>query len=207
MIPIKLRKKIFFKLAQVSTTTAPAAPTAPASPAAPASPTTPDTSVAANEQMVNVNLGEPPDFNPTNLYPTLTKAFAPNALGVINRLSNYINDAIFYASNGQYSLKNFYNVNFNFSPTMIPSTNRNLNFLAMFAKEMYKELYNSNNAYTAPLNKELYSNKINALLQSQYLNNLSQVNPNSQLAKKMGGNVKIEVINILKLLLGVAPTK
>lgn len=182
MIPFKLRKKILYKLAQIS----PIAPT---------------------EKEVNQapNIGTPPQFIATNMYPTLTTAFSSAVVEKINKLSDYLNDCIFYSSAGKYNMKFLYNMNFNFTPTI--SDNKDLKYLMLFAKEFYKNIYNSGNVYTKPLNQKEFKDKFNILLQSQYLNNLSQTNPTGQLAIKMGGNIKPNIINDLKALLAIAPTQ
>lgn len=185
MLPIQKRKEFFYKLSQ---TAMPPVPT---------------------EQTVNQtpNIGPPPTFIASNIYPSLTKGFSSGAVTIINNLSTYINNALFYASAGEYSLPKLYNLNFNFSPTIIPDANRDLKNLTLFAKQIYSEIYNAGNAYSVPLKEKEFKDKITTLLGSFYLNNLSQVNPTSQLSIKMGGNIKTDIIDLLRSLLNVAPTE
>lgn len=185
MIPFKIRKKILNKFAQAMPLDTP------------------------SEKFVNknTNLGTPPSFTASDKYPALRTAFNSNAISIINNLSSYLNQALFYASDGNYTMSKLFSINFNFSPTMIPNVNRDLKFLVLFAKEVYNTIYNAGNKYIDLLKKEEYVNKINNLLQSQNLNNLSQTNPTGQLSIKMGGNIKTDIINFLRLLLNIAPTQ
>ena len=152
------------------------------------------------------NIGTPASFVASDRYPTLRKGFAPDAISVINNLSNYINSALFYASGGNYSLSKLYYINFNFSTTDIPPVNKDLKNLLLFSKELYTQIYNSGNQYIDKLSEEEFTFKVNILLGSQNLNNLSQTNPSGPLSIKMGGDVKVDIISYLRLLLNIAPS-
>ena len=159
------------------------------------------------EKLVNETptVGTPSNFSASNLYPSLRKAFSSEAINVIDELSNYISKALFYASNGMYSLNKLYSINFNFSTTAIPPVNKDLRNLLLFSKELYTQIYNNGNQYTNKLKKDSFLSKIEILLQSQNLNNLSQTNLSGQLSIKMGGDVKVDIISYLRLLINIAP--
>lgn len=183
MIPFRIRKRLLTKLAQSVN--------------------------IPTEEKVNEkpNIGTPPNFSASSKYPGLRKGFSPNAITIVDNLSSYMNKALFYASDGQYNMTKLSSNNFNFSPTMIPSTNRDLKNLLLFSKEIYSHIYNSGNNYESLLNAKDYKFKINTLLQSQNLTSLAQTNPTGQLAMKMGGNIKTDIINLLNSLISISPTE
>lgn len=183
MTSSKIRQKLLIKISQPSLTM--------------------PTEKAVSETL---NIGVPTSFAASDRYPTLRKAFDSNAINVINDLSTYINSALFYASGGTYSLSKLYTINFNFSTTDIPPVNKDLKNLLLFSKELYVQIYNSGNQYINKLSEDEFNFKINTLLRSQNLNNLSQTNPSGPLSIKMGGDVKVDIISYLRLLLNIAPS-
>lgn len=196
MKSIILRRRILSKLAQQATTSAESG-----SPATPA-PTTPAAPPAT--------AGSPPSFIASAKYPSLYKAFSIEAANIIDQFSSYLNKCIFYASNGQHSMEKLFQIGFNFSTTSIPSNlkdAKDLKHLMLFGQEVFKILYNSGNTYNAQLNKSEYLSKINPLIQSSNLNVISASNPNGELYMKMGGDIKTNLLNLLKKLLSIAPTK
>lgn len=151
------------------------------------------------------NLGTPPSFSASSKYPSLRKAFDNASIETIDNLSKFINSSLFYASNGKYNILKLANDNFNYTASDIPSTAKDLRLLLLFAKDIYNTLYNRGIEYENKLNKNQYLNKINSLLESINLNNLSQINPSSQLAVKLGTNIKTEIIDTLNYMKNIAP--
>ena len=195
MSSIILRKKIFKKLAQQAPAT-----TAP----------TPTTTTPAATSAPPTTIGSPSNFSASSKYPSLYKAFSTEAVNIIDQFSSYLNKCIFYASDSAQSMEKLFQLGFNFSTTSIPSNlkdAKDLKHLMLFGQEVFKILYNSGSAYTAQLNKAEYLSKINPLIQSSNLNVLSSSNPSGILYMKMGGDIKNNLINLLKKLLAIAPTK
>ena len=162
----------------------------------------PDTTVSAMP-----NLGTPPIFIASNKYPSLRKGFSNNAIAMIDKLSTVLNNALFYASNGEFYMDKLFQQNFNYSITDLPSSARDLRLLLLFVKNIFMQFYNNGVAYTQMLNKQQYEEKVNSLLKSPNLDSLSRLNPSSQLAVKLGVNLKTQIIEILNYMLTIAPTK
>jgi hypothetical protein len=164
----------------------------------------PTTDKAAN---IVPNLGTPPNFNPTNK-DSILKAFnTPGAYRVIEQMANELNKAMFYASTGQYNLQNAFQTGFTYTDATFSPASKDLKAIVLFAKEFYIKIYNSGINYTSALTKKEYLDKINYLLNIQNLEKLSQVNPSSQLATKIGVNIKEKFKNFLTTLITLAPTK
>lgn len=189
-MPIRLRKKFLQALAQAQSDT-------------PSEAIDPDKTVKLKTEQ---DIGTPPSFIPSNLYPTLRKAFAPDAVLIIDQLSQLLNECIFYSANGDLDMVKLFQVNFNYSPT-IASKSRDLQFLISFAKEVYSKLYNNANPYNDSLKESEFKEKVNSLLQSPSINSLTQANPNSILGKKLGTNIKSKFLEYFKSLLNIKPTK
>jgi len=171
---IILRKRIFKKMAQAAPTPLP-----------------------TNQQIASdVVSGSPPSFVATNWYPSIITAFQTKNTGLINRLSNLINDALFYASDGKVHLPWMRSVNFMFGVDQAPSID--LKNLMIFSKLLYNNIFtNLGQAYTQPLNTDQIKEKIDKLTQSTQFNNLTQTGASSQLSTKIGGNLKELIRNNL----------
>jgi len=171
IMSVILRKKILKKLAQ-------AAPTVPAS------------STAA-PSVINAT---PPSFIASNWYPGIIVAFQPKNTNLINSLSNLVNNALFYSSDGEVYLQWMRSVNFTFGTDQSQSVD--LKNLMQFSKLLYNTLFtNMGQAYLKQLEPEEVKEKIDHLSQSPQLNNLSQTG--TQLSTKIGGNLKELIKNNL----------
>lgn len=141
--------------------------------------------------------GSPPTFIATSYYPSYILAFSTKNIPIINGLSDVLNQALYYSSNGKVHLPWMRSVNFNITTSNIPSID--LRNLMEFSKQIYNQLYTNLGAtYTKPLTKEEITSKVNLLRNSNYLNNLSSTNVISgQLGSKLGGNLKTIIHNYL----------
>lgn len=154
------------------------------------------------------NTGTPPTFQASSRYPSLRIAFnTSGAINIIDNLSSYLNNALFYASNGKYYMQQLFQQGFNYSASDLPTSAKDLKLLLLFTKEIFVQIYNRGAGYTKPLTKEEFTRKISLLLENQNLMDLSQVNPTGQLSIKMGGNIKTDLIKFLTLLLNVSPSQ
>ncbi len=168
----------------------------------PEDPTTTDTEVK------NEEIGAPSNFDPFSKYPSLRTAFnSSGASEIISRLCSFLNNCVHYSSNGDLDLNLLASSSFSYSGTNLNQDNKDLKFLVLFSKDLYQNIFNNGIAYKSPLSKQEFLLKVNKLIKSQNLNNLSQTNPKSILYKKTGGNIKTQILSILNNLLAVAPSK
>jgi hypothetical protein len=186
MSNIKYRIKFLYKIAQA----VPASPATPTSPEAPASPKAPEAAKATT-----ITLGEPPAFSASSRY-NLRNGFPANVIAIIDKLCNYLNRAMYFASNGKYNMEKSYQQGFKSDATDIPSQNVELRHIIGFTKEVFDTLLNKGTAYTTLVNKENFLDKISTLLNSQHLNNLSRINPAGPLASKLA-DPKTFIISLL----------
>lgn len=170
---MKARLKILNKIAQTTTT---------------------QTTDAVNQ--TNSVSGAPPEFTATNYYPSIIIGFTSKNVPWINGLTNVLNLALFYTSNGQVNLTWMKNNNFNIGTTAIPS--QDLKNIANFCKVLYQNIYtNLGQNYQQPLNTQQIAEKINILNNNQFLNNLPTTMISGQLQSKLGGNLKTIIKNYL----------
>lgn len=133
--------------------------------------------------------GSPPAFNASDYYPSMRIGFQTKNIPWINGLANLLNTSMFYAGGGKVSLPWMRSVNFTFGTDQVPSVD--LRNIMNFTKLVYSQLFtNLGQAYQQPLTPEQIAEKIEILRNSQFYNNLSQVNPTGQLSTKIGGNLK-----------------
>lgn len=174
MLPRQLRLKLWEKIAQ----------TPPAN--------TPTTQVA---QTTTVS-GSPPVFVASDWYPSVIVGFQSKNTPIINGLSNLLNTALFYTSNGQVHLPWMRQQNFVFGSDQFPDPN--LRNLMNFSKLVYQQIFTNMGApYQQPLTQPQIAEKIALLRNSPFLGNLSATNPTSQLATKISGNVRELITNYL----------
>lgn len=139
--------------------------------------------------------GTPPGFISTDYY-SIILAFTPKNAVIINTLTNTLNLALFYASNGKIHLPWMKSVNWNFDTSNIKDID--LKNLMLFSKQLFNTLFTDTGAqYSKQLSSTEIANKINTLKNSQYLTNISGTNPMGQMATKIGGNIKTLITNYL----------
>jgi len=140
--------------------------------------------------------GSPPTFIATDYYPSIILGFSAKNAPIINGLSNLLNNALYYSSNGQVNLSWMRSNNFNFGTSQVPSID--LKNIMELCKLLYNKIYTDlGQSYKKTLTSEEISEKVKLLDNSQYLSNLSSVQPTSQLATKIGGNLKTLIHNYL----------
>ena len=139
--------------------------------------------------------GDPRPFVPTQWYPTLAIGFGTRNANIINGFAKLLNVSLYYASSGQVQMDWMRTVNFNFGIDQSPSLE--LKYLMGFAKEIFKQLYNSGLKFTKALTPQEISERVNMLRQSQYVSNLPQTNPSGPLGIKIQGNLKTLILDYL----------
>jgi hypothetical protein len=139
--------------------------------------------------------GSPKAFIATNYYPIIL-AFSSRNAPLINGLTNILNNALYYSSNGKIEMDWMKNANFNFDISNTPS--EDLRNLMGFAKQLYLQVYTNNGQLDKrALTAQEISGRLNPLKFSQYLNNMNATGVTSQLNTKIGGNTKTLINNYL----------
>jgi len=174
MSSIRIRRKIFEKLAQANPTAA----------------------IPSKEQVKTQSVsGSPPPFSAIQSYPTLALAFNQRNANVIEQISNLLNTVLYYTSNGQIHMRWMRSVSFNFGLTNIISTD--LIHVMNFCKQLFVQFFNSGQNYKVALTPEQIAEKVGALNNSPALTTMSSTNPMGPLSTKIQGNVKTLIINLL----------
>ena len=138
--------------------------------------------------------GAPPQFQ--SLFPSINIGFSATIVNQITQLSNYLNNVLFYLSEGKYNISQLYNNLANINTSSI--VDQDLKKIVEFSKLVIQHLYNNKFAFQKPLSNDEVRNRIDLLLNSQFLNNLANTNPTGQLAIKTNGNVKTNIKNFLQ---------
>jgi len=140
--------------------------------------------------------GTPPTFIASEWYPSIIIGWQSKNVPWINGLTSLINTALFYTSNGQIHIPWMRAQNFFFQLDQIPSVD--LRNLMNFTKLMYNQIFtNLGYSYQQSLTPQQITAKVNILRNSPFLLNLSLTNPSSQLASKIGGNLRQFIVNYL----------
>jgi hypothetical protein len=140
--------------------------------------------------------GTPPVFLASSIYPSLIIGFTAKNVPWINGLSNVLNEALYYSSNGQVNLTIMRNNNFTTDTSQMPS--EDLKNIAIFCKMVYQYLFTNKGAnFTQALTPQEISEKVNFLNNHQSLNNLPVSMSSGQLTAKLGGNLKTIIKNYL----------
>lgn len=160
----KLRKKILEKLAQQATTTPqPAQQQVPPAPAILAS----------------------------TAYPNIRSGYTSAQINIIDSLVSKLNNAAQLATNGSYNLQVLKNNSFIFDPSSFPSPDQKN--LLLFFSQVFHRLMNNGNRFEAPVSSQQLSTNVSALLRSQALMNLSQINPTGPVAQKVSPNLQQDI--------------
>lgn len=142
--------------------------------------------------------GAPPNFIASNFFPSLILGFSSRNLPIINSIGSLLNTAIFFASDGYGSLERLREQNFSFPADQ---SQNDLKSLVQFAGQVNSLLFTDHGKnFSSQLSPEEIANRSNSLFNSISLGNLSQTNPSSQLAQKVGSNVKSQFQNLLQQL-------
>jgi hypothetical protein len=152
------------------------------------------TAVSTENETATVS-GSPKAFMATDYYPIIL-AFSSRNIPLIDGLSNVLNNALYYSSNGKNDLQWLKSINFNFDVSNVLSTD--LRNIIGFAKQVYLQIYTNNGQIDKKaLSSQEIADRINPLKYSQYLSNMSATGTNSQLNTKIGGNLRTLINNYL----------
>lgn len=133
--------------------------------------------------------GSPPTFVASQWYPSMLVGFQAKNIPWINGLTNLLNVAMFYTSNGQISMPWMRQQNFIFGADQVPSVD--LRNLMNFSKLIYQHFFTDlGQPYQQALTPQQIADKINLLRNSPFFTNLSATSPTGQLAAHIGGNLR-----------------
>jgi hypothetical protein len=158
--------------------------------------------VKQNPELTQTNLGKPPAFLASVKY-NLFAGFEQNVVYQLDKFFHYLNEVLFYASNGQYDLFRLSQNNFT---VLVPAKDSQIRLLLSFCKDAYRWILNNGVIYPEKLNKKEFEYRISQLLASYSLASLSQINITGPLANKVG-NIKTNIVNNLNLIKKLTPTK
>src|SRR5574338_914218 len=147
----------------------------------PQSNTTPAQSVAA------------PTAPPEDLFSYLAEGYNGATVALLRRLTTQLNNALHYATNGRFNFQSIVNNNMELSGQTPDAKN-----VGLLSKRIYDTFLNKKNPFN---NKKVLPTTIHqwtgAITSSPEYNNLSQINPTSQLSIKIGGNLKPEILSYM----------
>jgi len=144
----------------------------------------------------------PPAFQASSMYPTVRKGYNPNSVQILDNFISLLNKAIHYTTSGKINFQTFKNNNFNFDASTSPSPDQKN--IMNFSKKVYQNLLN-NGMFAKALTAQEINVKIDFLLKQPEYQGLSQVQPSSQLALKIGGNLKTLIFDQLTYLKNANP--
>jgi len=147
--------------------------------------------------------GTPPLFQIQSLFPSIYTGFGQTITNQINGLANYLNTTLYYISNSKYDMVKMFNNSASIDTSGI--LDQDLKKLVEFSKLVIQHLFNNKNAFVRALTAQEIDNRINILNTSPQLTSLSNTNPAGQLATKIQGNVKTNIIAYLQYIKNSIP--
>lgn len=174
MLPLKLRLKIFNKLAQA----VPGAPASPASPSAPGSPTSPNapTTPTSTTQSPAKSPSQPASAM-MNLAVGWTNWSQP-----LDRLIGKIDKVLIAGTKNKYNFNDLFQNRFPSGADTAFVPPDPTGDIIRFGRQIYQYVMNNGNSFTGPLRHPDMRNRIGALLNSPYLQKFQQVNIKGPLA-------------------------
>lgn len=147
----------------------------------PQSDTTPVQSVAA------------PASPPGDLFAHLAEGYNGATIPLLTGLTGQLNTALHYATNGKYNFQSIINNNMDLSG--VTSDAKNIGGLS---QRFYNTFLNRKNSFNGKkVLAATINNWVGDVTNSGEYNNLTQINPTSQLATKLGSNLKSEILNYM----------
>jgi len=147
--------------------------------------------------------GAPPAFQIQSLFPSIYTGFGQTITNQINGLANYLNTVLYYISNDKYDMVKMFNNSASIDASNI--LDQDLKKLVEFSKLVIQYLFNNKNAFSRQLTAQEIEDRIDTLNSSSQLNSLSNTNPAGQLATKIQGNVKTNIIAYLQYIKNSIP--
>ena len=139
-------------------------------------------------QNLQVTISSPPSITISQMFPGVLKSYTPQTIKAIDNLFNLLNTALHYSSEGHINIQTLKNINFNYDVSSIADNDQKN--IVLIAKKIYSTILNSGNEFDKELTPQLIKDMVDSIFQSNFINNLSSLNPTSIMAQKIGGNLK-----------------
>lgn len=137
----------------------------------------------------------PPPAVPGDVYAQLNQGFNAETVNLLKALTNYLNIALYYASDGKDSIQKISNNNMDLSGASPAHKN-----IGTIAKNIYDTFLNKKNPFTKKIVPASIHQWTSNIINSPEYNNLSQVQPSGNLATKLPGNIKTTILDHINLI-------
>lgn len=137
----------------------------------------------------------PPPAVPTILFSHLGEGYTAGTVAFLAQLVSLLNTAAHFASQGKDNFQKFVNSGFNFDGSNSFSPDQK--HINLLSKTLYNTFLNRSNPFAQKVAPKQIHAWADAMMSSDDFNSLSQVNPSSQLATKLPGNLKTTIQNVL----------
>lgn len=136
----------------------------------------------------------PPEV-PPDVFAYLNKGYNPETVTLIINLVNYLNTFLHYSSLGKDNFQKLSTNNLDLSGATGPHKN-----IGLISKKVFQTLLNNKNTFSDKVSANLINQWCNTIISMPEFNNLTSVNPTSQLATKLPSNLKTLILNLLNLI-------
>lgn len=137
----------------------------------------------------------PPTAVPGDVYTQLNQGFNGATVNTIKSITNYLNAALYYASQGKDSIQKISNNNSDLSGASPEHKN-----IGTIAKKVYETFLNKKNPFPKKIVPAMIHTWCNNIINSAEYNNLSQIKTTSVLATKLPGNLKSIILDNINLI-------
>lgn len=155
---------------------------------------------APQPETTTPTLAAPPAV-PTDLFSHLAEGYNANTIPLLVALTEQLNTALHYASNGKSNFQKIIGNNLDLSGAAPDEKN-----VGAVSKKLFDTFLNKKNSFNG---KRILPNDIHnwadALTSSSEYSNLSQIKPTSTLATKLQGNLKTEIQNYMNQIKQINP--
>ena len=138
---------------------------------------------------------------PTDLFSHLNEGFNGATVAILSALTGRLNTALHYASQGKDNFQDIVNNNMDLSGAAPDHRN-----VGGICQRLYNTFLNRKNSFNSKkVDPKTIVTWADGITNSSEYNNLSQVNPTGQLATKLQGNLKSEILNFMNGIKNVNP--
>lgn len=134
----------------------------------------------------------PPTNVPNDLFSHLATGYNGGTVALLTGLTNQLNVALHYASQGQDNFQDIINNNMDLSGAAPDQKN-----VGMISQKLYNTFLNRKNPFNKKISPQDIHTWADTIINSPETNNLTQIKPTSTLATKLQGNLKTTIVNYL----------